>query len=60
MVSGFPYAKLARIVRLPVWLFALPVIGFLLDYRVTFVAWSRSTWSAARCCGCGTASASRA
>jgi CDP-diacylglycerol--serine O-phosphatidyltransferase len=38
MVSSFPYAKLARIVRLPVWLFALPVVGFLLDYRTTFLA----------------------
>jgi CDP-diacylglycerol---serine O-phosphatidyltransferase len=38
MVSSFPYAKLARIVRLPVWLFALPVVGFLIDYRVTFLA----------------------
>jgi CDP-diacylglycerol---serine O-phosphatidyltransferase len=38
MVSSFPYAKLARIVRLPVWLFALPVIGFLVDYRITFLS----------------------
>ncbi len=38
MVSSFPYAKLARIIRLPVWLFALPVVGFLLDYRITFLA----------------------
>jgi CDP-diacylglycerol--serine O-phosphatidyltransferase len=38
MVSSFPYAKLARIIRLPVWLFAVPVIGFLLDYRTTFLS----------------------
>jgi CDP-diacylglycerol--serine O-phosphatidyltransferase len=38
MVSSFPYAKLARIIKLPVWLFALPVVGFLLDYRVTFLS----------------------
>ncbi|HWB36204.1 MAG TPA: CDP-alcohol phosphatidyltransferase family protein [Rugosimonospora sp.] len=38
MVSSFPYAKLARIVRLPVWLLALPVVGLLIDYRATFLA----------------------
>jgi CDP-diacylglycerol--serine O-phosphatidyltransferase len=36
MVSGFPYAKLARLVKLPPWLLAVPVIGALVDYRVTF------------------------
>ncbi|MET7402271.1 CDP-alcohol phosphatidyltransferase family protein [Dactylosporangium sp. NPDC005572] len=37
MVSSFPYAKLARLLRLPPWLLVLPVIGALVDYRVTFV-----------------------
>ena len=36
MVSSFPYAKLARIVKLPAWLWLLPLVGVLLDYRVTF------------------------
>ena len=38
MVSGFPYAKLSRIAKLPPWLLLLPVLGSLLDYRVTFAA----------------------
>ena len=38
MVSSFPYAKLARLLRLPPWLLVLPVIGALVDYRLTFVA----------------------
>ena len=37
MVTSFPYAKLARLLRLPPWLLALPVIGALVDYRATFV-----------------------
>ena len=37
MVSSFPYAKLSRIMKLPPWLWLLPVLGALLDYRVTFV-----------------------
>jgi CDP-diacylglycerol--serine O-phosphatidyltransferase len=36
MVSGFPYAKLARVAKLPPWLWAAPVVGFYFDYRVTF------------------------
>jgi CDP-diacylglycerol--serine O-phosphatidyltransferase len=36
MVSGFPYAKLARVARLPLWLWAAPIVGFYFDYRVTF------------------------
>jgi CDP-diacylglycerol--serine O-phosphatidyltransferase len=36
MVSSFPYAKLARLVKLPPWLLVLPVIGALVNYRVTF------------------------
>ncbi|WP_425570731.1 CDP-alcohol phosphatidyltransferase family protein [Rugosimonospora acidiphila] len=38
MVSGFPYAKLNRIVRLPLWLWLAPVVGAFLDYRITFAA----------------------
>jgi CDP-diacylglycerol--serine O-phosphatidyltransferase len=38
MVSGFPYAKLSRIARLPLWLFALPAIGLFFDLRATFAA----------------------
>jgi CDP-diacylglycerol--serine O-phosphatidyltransferase len=36
MVSSFPYAKLARLLRLPPWLLLLPVVGALIDYRLTF------------------------
>ncbi|GAA2620867.1 CDP-alcohol phosphatidyltransferase family protein [Paractinoplanes durhamensis] len=36
MVSSFPYAKLARLLRLPPWLFLLPVVGALVDPRLTF------------------------
>jgi CDP-diacylglycerol--serine O-phosphatidyltransferase len=36
MVSSFPYAKLARIARLPAWLWLVPVAGAVLDYRLTF------------------------
>lgn len=38
MVSSFPYAKLARLLRLPPWVLVLPVIGGLVDYQVTFAA----------------------
>ncbi|WP_426514893.1 CDP-alcohol phosphatidyltransferase family protein [Dactylosporangium sp. McL0621] len=37
MVSSFPYAKLARLVKLPPWLLVLPVVGALVNYRMTFV-----------------------
>ncbi|HEV7899527.1 MAG TPA: CDP-alcohol phosphatidyltransferase family protein [Planosporangium sp.] len=37
MVSSFPYAKLARIVKLPPWLWLAPIIGALIDPRLTFV-----------------------
>jgi CDP-diacylglycerol--serine O-phosphatidyltransferase len=37
MVSGFPYATLARVARLPAWLWLLPLAGALLDARLTFV-----------------------
>ncbi len=36
MVSSFPYAKLARLVKLPPWLWVLPVVGALVDVRLTF------------------------
>ncbi|WP_433533644.1 CDP-alcohol phosphatidyltransferase family protein [Micromonospora sp. CA-263727] len=36
MVSSFPYAKLARLVRLPAWVWLAPVVGALIDVRLTF------------------------
>ncbi|MFF3864708.1 CDP-alcohol phosphatidyltransferase family protein [Micromonospora sp. NPDC001898] len=36
MVSSFPYAKLARLLKLPPWLWLAPVIGGLVDVRLTF------------------------
>lgn len=36
MVSSFPYAKLARLLRLPLWLLVLPVLGALVDYQLTY------------------------
>ena len=36
MVSSFPYAKLARLVKLPPWLWALPAVGAFVDARLTF------------------------
>src|SRR5581483_12417677 len=38
MVSSFPYAKLARIAKMPPWLWLVPVVGLLIDYRLTFAA----------------------
>ena len=38
MVSSFPYAKLARIVKLPPWVWLMPTVGALIDPRLTFVA----------------------
>lgn len=37
MVSSFPYAKLARIVKLPPWLLLLPIVGALIEPRMAFV-----------------------
>ena len=37
MVSSFPYAKLARLIKLPRWVWVAPVVGSLLDVRLTFV-----------------------
>lgn len=36
MVSSFPYAKLARLIKLPPWVWVAPVIGALIDIRLTF------------------------
>ncbi|WP_091458525.1 CDP-diacylglycerol--serine O-phosphatidyltransferase [Micromonospora inyonensis] len=36
MVSSFPYAKLARLIKLPAWLWLAPVVGALVDPRLTF------------------------
>ncbi len=36
MVSSFPYAKLAKLVKLPPWLWLMPVFGALIDARLTF------------------------
>jgi CDP-diacylglycerol--serine O-phosphatidyltransferase len=38
MVSSFPYAKLARLLRLPPWLWLLPLVAAFVDARLTFVA----------------------
>jgi CDP-diacylglycerol---serine O-phosphatidyltransferase len=38
MVSSFPYAKLARLVKLPPWVLVIPVVGALIDPRITFAA----------------------
>lgn len=38
MVSSFPYAKLARIVKMPPWVWLVPLVGLLVDYRLTFAA----------------------
>jgi CDP-diacylglycerol--serine O-phosphatidyltransferase len=37
MVSSFPYAKLARIIKLPPWLLLLPVVGALISPQLAFV-----------------------
>ncbi|MEV6526396.1 CDP-alcohol phosphatidyltransferase family protein [Longispora sp. NPDC051575] len=37
MVTTFPYAKLARVLRLPRWLLVVPVLGGLADYQITFM-----------------------
>jgi CDP-diacylglycerol--serine O-phosphatidyltransferase len=37
MVSSFPYATLARVLRLPPWLWLAPLAGGLVDPRLTFV-----------------------
>ncbi len=37
MVSSFPYAKLARLLKLPPWLWLVPVVGVFADFRMTFL-----------------------
>lgn len=37
MVSSFPYAKLARLIKLPPWVWLAPVVGALIDVRLTFL-----------------------
>lgn len=37
MISSFPYAKLARLIKLPPWLWLVPMVGALVDIRMTFV-----------------------
>ena len=63
MVSSFPYAKLARLLRLPVWLLVVPCVGMLVDYRLTYalvvlaylmsgpLIWVRNRHSTARLAG---------
>jgi CDP-diacylglycerol---serine O-phosphatidyltransferase len=36
MVSSFPYAKLARLIKLPPWLVVLSVLGMVVNARLTF------------------------
>lgn len=36
MVSSFPYAKLARLIKLPPWVWLLPLAGLMIDVRLTF------------------------
>jgi CDP-diacylglycerol--serine O-phosphatidyltransferase len=36
MVSGFPYAKVARLAKLPVWIWVAPVAGMFIDFQATF------------------------
>ena len=37
MVSGFPYAKLSQLRKVPAWLWPLPCVGLLLDIQLTFL-----------------------
>lgn len=38
MISSFPYAKLARLARMPVWLWVIAAGAAYADYRLTFLA----------------------
>ncbi len=38
MVSGFPYAKVARLARLPIWIWVVPIAGLLVAPQATFAA----------------------
>ncbi|NMO57027.1 phosphatidylcholine/phosphatidylserine synthase [Actinoplanes sp. TBRC 11911] len=37
MVSSFPYAKLARLIKLPPWVWLLPLVAAFVDPRLSFV-----------------------
>lgn len=37
MVTGFPYAKLGQLRRIPPWIWPLPAVGLLLDVQITFL-----------------------
>jgi CDP-diacylglycerol--serine O-phosphatidyltransferase len=37
MVSSFPYAKLARLIKLPAWVWLLPLVAAFVDPRLSFV-----------------------
>jgi len=36
MVSSLPYAKLAKVCRLPIWLLIFPVLGIVANLQLTF------------------------
>ena len=36
MVSSFPYAKLAKVFHLPLWLLIIPVLGIVANLQLTF------------------------
>jgi CDP-diacylglycerol--serine O-phosphatidyltransferase len=38
MVTPFPYVKLSRVLRLPLWLWVVPAIGAMISVPATFVA----------------------
>ena len=38
MVSSFPYAKLVRVLRLPLWLWVVPAICAMISVPGTFLA----------------------
>ena len=37
MVSSFPYAKLARLIKLPPWVWLLPLVAAFVDPRLSFI-----------------------
>jgi CDP-diacylglycerol---serine O-phosphatidyltransferase len=36
MVSSFPYAKLAKVIKLPPWLLVIPLVGLAANMQITF------------------------
>jgi CDP-diacylglycerol---serine O-phosphatidyltransferase len=38
MVSGFPYAKIGRLVKLPIWVWIAPIAGLLVAPQTTFAS----------------------